>query len=162
MHSTCIQRNYCPNFGGTSEVQSVHAVRIHMTVRDMIVSDSPLLLNPRIHRKASRCTNSRGTCSQACTSEGSIAEHCKLTYRSWHPCPTVGPGFLYPGPASAARARPITLRAIAIEAGSTSGRGQGSRLQASDGSQACSARSPGAAPPLTMLARRGAQLQLEP
>ena len=36
-----------------------------------------------------------------------------------------------------------------------SGRGQGSRLQASDGSRACSARSPGAAPPLTMLARRG-------
>ena len=28
-------------------------------------------------------------------------------------------------------------------------------MQASDGSQACSARSPGAAPPLTMLARRG-------
>ena len=53
------------------------------------------------------------------------------------------------------RARPITLRMIAIEAGSISGRGQGSRLQASDGSQACSARSPGAAPPLTMLARRG-------
>ena len=38
---------------------------------------------------------------------------------------------------------------------SISGRGQGSRLQASGGSQACSARSPGAAPPLTMLARRG-------
>jgi hypothetical protein len=73
-----------------------------------------------------------------------------------HPSAAAGPGFLYPGPASAARARPITLRAIAIEAGSISGRGQaGSRLQASDGSRACSARSPGAAPPLTMLARRG-------
>ena len=48
-----------------------------------------------------------------------------------------------------------SLHTIAIEAGSISGRGQGSRLQASDGSQACSARSPGAAPPLTMLARRG-------
>ena len=45
---------------------------------------------------------------------------------------------------------------IAIEAGGISGRGQGSRLQASEhGPQACSARSPGAAPPLTMLARRG-------
>ena len=28
--------DFYPNFGGTSEVQSVHAVRIHMTVRDMI------------------------------------------------------------------------------------------------------------------------------
>ena len=57
--------------------------------------------------------------------------------------------------AAAARARPISLQTIAIEAGSISGRRQGSRLQASDGSQACSAHSPGAAPPLTMLARRG-------
>ena len=57
--------------------------------------------------------------------------------------------------ASAARARPITLRAIAIEAGSISGRGQGSRLQASGGSLLHAALAPGAAPALTMFSRRG-------
>ena len=109
----------------------------------------------RIHRKASRCKNSRGTCSQACTIEGEHCEHCKLTYRACHPYSTVDPGFRQSGTAPAARHGSVTLQTIAIEAGSISGRGQGSRLQASDGSQACSARSPGAAPPLTMLARRG-------
>ena len=96
-----------------------------------------------------------GTRAQACTSEGSTAEHCKLTFRARHPCSTVDPCSCPSGTAPAATARPISLQTIAIEAGSISGRGQGSRLQASDGSQACSARSPGAAPPLTMLARRG-------
>jgi hypothetical protein len=32
MHPT----DFYPNFGGTSEVQSVHTVRAHATVRDMI------------------------------------------------------------------------------------------------------------------------------
>ena len=57
--------------------------------------------------------------------------------------------------APAARDCSVSLRASRSRQGSISGRGQGSRLQASGGSQACSARSPGAAPPLTMLARRG-------
>ena len=93
--------------------------------------------------------------AQACTIEGSIASIASLPFerailqRRRIPCSQLS------GPAAAARARPISLQTIAIEAGSISGRGQGSRLQASDGSQACSARSPGAAPPLTMLARRG-------
>ena len=35
MYSTHIQRIFYPNFGGTSEVQSVHAFRTHATVSNM-------------------------------------------------------------------------------------------------------------------------------
>ena len=70
----------------------------------------PLYRNPRIHRKGPCCTNRRGTCPQACTSEGSIAEHCKLTFRACHPSATVDPGSCPSRTAAAARARPISLQ----------------------------------------------------
>ena len=152
MHPT----DFYPKFGGTSEVQSVHMVRTVRDIHTAAHSHLPVLKVPpvaTIHPRA--CGTAGDTCTSMHKIEGSIAEHCKLTYRSCHPSATVDPGSCPSRTAAAARARPISLQTIAIEAGSISGRGQGSRLQASDGSRACSARSPGAAPPLTMLARRG-------
>ena len=53
------------------------------------------------------------TCSQACTIEGSIAEHCKLTFRACHPCSTADPCSCPSRTAAAARARPMTLQTFA-------------------------------------------------
>ena len=106
-------------------------------------------------RVAPCCKNSRGTCSQACTIEGEHCEHCTLTFRARHPSATAAMGFRKSGTAPDRPGQASVLRAIANGAGGISGRGQGSRLQASGGSLLHAALAPGAAPALTKLSRRG-------
>ena len=113
MHSTCIQRIFTQNLGAHPRCNQSMQLGHMPQYRTCTSACAPLLPNPGIHRKCPCCTNSRGTCSQACTIEGEHCEHCTLTFRARHPCSTADPCSCPSRTAAAARARPITLQTFA-------------------------------------------------
>ena len=62
MDPTRIQRNYCPNIGGYLRGKQCIQFGYTRQYGTCTGADSPLSQFPGIHRKASRCTNSRGAC----------------------------------------------------------------------------------------------------